>query len=182
MKIYTKTGDNGTTSLLGGKRVSKHHNRIEAYGTVDELISFIGLLRDQDIDMQSKEVLLNIQDHLMRCAAILARDCDNCKVKVPEIKDDDILFLENEIDKMEKNLEPLKVFVIPGGHVVVSLCHVARTVCRRAERHIIRLEKESKVDELIIKYMNRLSDFFFVLSRKFVKEFKVNEIHWHPNF
>jgi cob(I)alamin adenosyltransferase len=182
MKIYTKTGDDGSTSLIGGKRVSKDNNRIEAYGTVDELISFTGLLRDQDIDKLTKEILIHIQENLMKCAAILAWDGENYNAKVPEIRNDDILFLEKEIDSMEMNLEPLKVFVIPGGHIVVSLCHVARTVCRRAERHIIRLEKESKVDEPVIKYMNGLSDFFFVLSRKFVKEFKLNEIQWHPNF
>jgi cob(I)alamin adenosyltransferase len=180
MKIYTKTGDKGTTSLIGGKRVPKYHQRIEAYGTVDELIAYIGLIRDQDINPTIQSNLLIIQDNLMACASILAADCDDCQVKIPEIKNSDIEFLENEIDVMETSLPPLQSFVLPGGHTVVSFCHITRTVCRRAERIIIKLSEEQQVPESVIKYINRLSDYLFVLSRKFVKDFNINEIPWHP--
>ena len=180
MKIYTKTGDKGTTSLIGGKRVLKHNPRIEAYGTIDELISHIGLLRDQPIDGQLKDVLLKVQDRLMVCAAVLATDCDDCTIKIPEIKDIDITFLEQEIDSMESELEPLRSFIIPGGHPIVSYCHIARTVCRRAERIAIKLTETSIVPDSTIKYINRLSDYLFVLARKLAKDFKVNEIPWQP--
>ena len=180
MKIYTKTGDKGTTSLIGGKRVPKHNHRIEAYGTIDELISYIGLLRDQPIGEPLKEALLKVQDRLMVCAAVLATDCDDCTIKIPEIKDIDITFLEHEIDRMENELEPLRSFIIPGGHTVVSYCHIARTICRRAERITIKLSEDSIVPDSIIKYINRLSDYLFVLARKLAKDFKVNEIPWQP--
>jgi ATP:cob(I)alamin adenosyltransferase len=180
MKIYTKTGDKGTTSLIGGKRVPKHNPRIEAYGTIDELISYIGLLRDQPIGEPLKEALLKVQDRLMVCAAVLATDCDDCTIKIPEIKDIDITFLEHEIDRMENELEPLRSFIIPGGHTVVSYCHIARTICRRAERITIKLSEDSIVPDSIIKYINRLSDYLFVLARKIAKDFKVNEIPWQP--
>jgi cob(I)alamin adenosyltransferase len=181
MKIYTKTGDKGTTSLIGGKRVAKYHSRIEAYGTVDELISNIGLLRDQDIDQETKHFLIDIQDNLMNCASILAADCSDCKIQIPKILPKDINALELEIDRMETLLEPLTSFVLPGGHPIVSLCHVCRTICRRSERIIIKLTEETPVPEDLVIYINRLSDFFFVLSRKIAKELNVEQIPWKPN-
>ena len=181
MKIYTKTGDKGTTSLIGGKRVAKYHQRIEAYGTVDELISNIGLLRDQDIDQETKHFLVNIQDKLMNCASILAADCSDCKILIPKILPEDIYTIELEIDRMDNLLEPLTSFVLPGGHPIVSLCHVCRTICRRSERIIIKLTEDTPVPEDLVIYINRLSDFFFVLSRKIAKELNVEQIPWKPN-
>jgi len=181
MKIYTKTGDKGTTSLIGGKRVAKYHPRIEAYGTVDELISNIGFLRDQDIDQETKRFLINIQDKLMNCASILAADCSDCKIKIPEIFPEDIYAVELEIDRMDTLLEPLTSFVLPGGHPIVSLCHICRTICRRSERIILKLAEETSVPENLVIYINRLSDFFFVLSRKSAKELNVEQISWKPN-
>ncbi len=180
MKIYTKTGDSGTTSLIGGKRVPKYDLRIEAYGTVDELISWIGLVRDQDIDENTVELLVEIQDRLMTCASILAADCDDCKLRIPSLKEEDIGLLENSIDSMEESLEPLSSFVLPGGHTVISYVHIARNVCRRAERNALRLSAEFSVDELLIKYLNRLSDYLFVLSRKLGKDLEAAEILWKP--
>lgn len=181
MKIYTKTGDKGTTSLIGGKRVAKYHPRIEAYGTVDELISNIGLLRDQDIDEETKHFLTEIQDRLMNCASILAADCSDCKVEIPKILPEDINAVELEIDRMDNLLEPLTSFILPGGHLIVSMCHICRTICRRSERIIIKLTEETPVPEDLVIYINRLSDFFFVLSRKIAKELNVEQIPWKPN-
>jgi len=181
MKIYTKTGDKGTTSLIGGKRVSKYHPRIEAYGTVDELISYVGLLRDQNIDEETRAFLIEIQSNLMNCASILAADCTDCKVQIPKILPEDIYKIELEIDRMDSILEPLESFILPGGHQIVSLCHVCRTICRRGERIIIKLSEETPVSEDLIIYINRLSDFFFVLSRKISKELNVEQIPWKPS-
>ena len=181
MKKYTKTGDKGTTSLIGGKRVAKYHPRIEAYGTVDELISQVGLLRDQNINEETKHFLINVQDRLMNCASILAADCSDCKIQIPKILFEDIQTIEKEIDKMDSMLEPLKSFILPGGHHVVSLCHVCRTVCRRCERIIIKLSEETPVPENVVIYINRLSDFFFVLSRKLAKDLNIDQIPWQPN-
>ncbi|NJK96476.1 MAG: cob(I)yrinic acid a,c-diamide adenosyltransferase [Bacteroidetes bacterium] len=178
MKIYTKTGDKGQTSLIGGKRVSKSHLRIEAYGTIDELISHIGLLRDLSENPITHDFLVNIQDRLMICAAILAADCEDCQTKIPEILDSDIKELELEMDAMEETLEPLMSFVLPGGHPTVSHCHIARTVCRRAERIIVELSENFFVPDKLVKYINRLSDYLFVLSRKFSKDFNIDEIPW----
>lgn len=180
MKIYTKTGDKGTTSLIGGKRVPKYNIRIEAYGTVDELISYIGLLRDQNIDTRLQTNLLEIQDKLMVAAAILATDCDDCQIKLPELKEKDITFLEKEIDAMEQELPPLRSFVFTGGHTTVSFCHIARTVCRRAERISIELSEKLHVPEEVLKYLNRLSDYLFVLARKLGKDLNIKEIPWQP--
>jgi cob(I)alamin adenosyltransferase len=178
-KIYTKTGDNGETSLIGGTRVPKFHERIEAYGTLDELNSFVGLVRDQDIDTHTKTMLLEIQDRLFTAESILALDPSHEPLrKLPEIYEDDILKLEHEIDRMNENLPPITNFVLPGGHPVVSYCHIARTVCRRAERLVIKLSRHSKVNELVIKYLNRLSDYLFVLSRNLAKDFGVIETPW----
>jgi cob(I)alamin adenosyltransferase len=180
MKIYTKTGDKGTTSLIGGKRVPKYNLRIEAYGTIDELICYIGLIRDQNIDAKSKSSLLVIQDKLMVCASILATDCENCEIKLPELKETDITFLESEIDAMEAELEPLRSFILPGGHTTVSFCHISRTICRRAERIAIQLFEKFNVPDNVLKYINRLSDYLFVLSRKLGKDLNIKEITWQP--
>ncbi len=181
MKIYTKTGDKGTTSLIGGKRVPKHHPRIEAYGTVDELMAFVALLRDQnEVDEYRKSVLAEVLDRLMSCASILAADCDDCQVKIPSIPDSDIEFLERQMDEMDSQLEPLTSFVLPGGHQVVSLCHISRTICRRAERLAIELSENTQVPQNLIMYLNRLSDFFFMLSRYTAKKLNIMQIPWVP--
>lgn len=180
MKVYTKTGDKGTTSLIGGKRVLKSDLRIEAYGTIDELIAFTGLLYDQLEKENDKKLFLIIQDRLMTCATILATDCDDCDIKLPEINDEDIKLLEKEIDNLDKELPVLTKFVLSGGHTTVSFCHIARTVCRRAERLVIRVNQEKNDVDIVVKYLNRLSDFFFVLSRKLSIDLKCEEINWIP--
>ncbi len=178
MKIYTGTGDKGTTSLKGGKRVPKYHKRIEAVGNVDELISYMGLIRSQDISQDDKDTIVKIQDRLMTYATILATVYDDTDKKIPELKEEDLHMLEKEIDKMEKKLPALKNFILPGGNNVVSFCHIARTVCRRAERRITELSSGSFVPEFLIGYFNRLSDYLFVLGRKLSTDFNVNEIQW----
>ena len=180
MKIYTKKGDNGTTSLIGGKRVQKHHLRIESYGTVDELNSYIGLIRDQNIAKEDIEVLLEIQDRLFTIGSHLAAEPGKSKMVLPELFEKDITFLEDEIDRMDDNLEEMRSFVLPGGNTVVSYSHIARCVCRRAERISVHLSEESEVDEKIITYLNRLSDYLFTLSRKLTKDLDANEIAWVP--
>jgi cob(I)alamin adenosyltransferase len=181
MKIYTKTGDKGTTALIGGKRVSKAHARLEAYGSVDELIAYVGLIRDQAIDLNYKQMLITVQDKLMVCASELATDEDYSGKRLPLINDNDLLFLENAMDAMEATLPPLSHFVLPGGHTTVSFCHIARTVCRRAERQAIRLNDEHAVDPMVLRYINRLSDFFFMLSRKLTQDLNAEEIFWTPH-
>lgn len=181
MKIYTKTGDQGTTALFGGKRVSKAELRIDAYGTVDELNSFIGLVRDQEVNLKRKEVLIQIQNTLFIIGSILATEPGNVKVKIPSLSDDHVLFLEKQIDAMEAALQPLRFFILPGGHSSVSFCHVARTVCRRAERLTTALHDREKIDLLVLKYLNRLSDYLFVLSRKMSQELGVEEMPWKPD-
>lgn len=180
MKIYTKTGDTGTTSLFGGRRVSKADLRIETYGTVDELNSYIGLLRDQQANSSRKELLVEIQDRLFTMGSMLATEPGNTKVKIPILSENDIKFLESQIDEMESSLPAMKSFVLPGGHQSVSFCHVARTVCRRAERLVVALHSIEEIDELVIKYLNRLSDFLFVLSRKMTQELGAEETPWKP--
>lgn len=180
MKIYTKTGDNGTTALFGGKRVSKADMRINAYGTVDELNAYIGLVRDQEINQIRKSTLVEIQDRLFTVGSMLAAAPGNPNIKIPQLLDDDVVFLEKEIDAMDAALSPLKFFVLPGGHPAVSFCHVARTVCRRAERLVIGLHEHEAVDALIIRYLNRLSDYLFVLARKMAQELNVEETPWKP--
>jgi len=180
MKIYTKTGDKGETSLIGGTRVPKYHDRIEAYGTIDELISYIGLIRDQQIDDYYKKILIQIQDRLMTCASIIATDCENCKVKIPELFISDIETLEKEIDAMETKLKPLTSFVLPGGHTTVSHCHIARNICRRAERNSLKVKDQFKNSEKVIQYLNRLSDYLFVLSRKLSVDLGAQETPWKP--
>lgn len=180
MKIYTKTGDAGTTALFGGKRVSKADLRIESYGTVDELNSWIGVLRDQEINKSRQPILVAIQDRLFTIGSILATDPDNKKVKIPALTPDDILLLEKEIDAIDASIPPLKSFVLPGGHISVSFGHVARTVCRRSERLIIALDSTGKIEPLVIIYMNRLSDYLFMLCRQMSFELQANETPWSP--
>jgi len=180
MKIYTKTGDRGSTSLIGGTRVPKFDIRIEAYGTVDELISYIGLIRDYDIPTSDADFLLEIQDRLMTCASILATDCENCKDRIPALYDMDISVLEKEIDAIQNALPPLTSFVLPGGHKVVSFCHIARNVCRRAERYALKVADSFDLEPHVLMYLNRLSDYLFVLARKLTYNFNVEEVPWKP--
>ena len=185
MKIYTKTGDIGETSLFGGRRVLKSELRIETYGTVDELNSWIGLLRDVQTDDATKDLLKEIQDRLFTLGATLAADPNNSKLKTPDLHEADIELLERAIDKMDEELEPLRNFVLPGGHVHVSYCHLARTVCRRAERLCVALHYSTgdaqNAEVLIaIKYLNRLSDYLFTLSRKMAKDLGAEEVNWLP--
>lgn len=180
MKVYTKKGDSGTTQLIGGTRVVKSSMRIEAYGTVDELNSYLGLIRDQSVTETQQEQLLEIQDRLFTMGSLLATDPEGTKMKLPQLKDSDIENLENWIDEMEETLEPMTNFVLPGGHTTVSFCHIARCVCRRAERIVVDLNENEKIDSIILTYLNRLSDYMFVLSRKLSLDLKANEIPWKP--
>ena len=187
MKIYTKTGDKGTTALFGGTRVPKHHIRIDSYGTVDELNSHIGLIRDQDIDELSKQVLVTIQDKLFTVGAVLATDPEKAMLKsgkkrlnIPTIADEDIELLENEMDRMNEVLPPMTHFVLPGGHQTVSFCHIARCVCRRAERLATALYELEPFEGTTLQYLNRLSDYLFVLARKLSHDLKADEIKWIP--
>ena len=187
MKIYTKTGDDGTTGLFGGTRVPKHHIRIESYGTIDELNSWIGLIRDQKIDPISKEILKTIQEKLFTIGALLAIDPKKEKLKngkdrlnIPKINSSDLEFLEVEIDRMEQGLAPMTHFILPGGHPTVSYCHISRTICRRAERLVAQLHQTSAVDTTLMAYINRLSDFLFVLARNLSKQLKAEEVLWIP--
>jgi cob(I)alamin adenosyltransferase len=182
LKIYTKTGDKGTTSLIGGTKVPKSHLRIEAYGTVDELNSYIGLCRDLLKNKKSRKVLLEIQDRLFTMGSSLACDPEKeTKMKIPDLEEEDITLLEKEIDRMDEIIPPMKNFILPGGDKSVSALHIARCVCRRAERCCVRLESEGGETELIIiKYLNRLSDYLFVLARFTGYQLKVKEIPWKP--
>lgn len=180
MKIYTKTGDAGKTSLIGGTRVLKSDPRIEAYGTVDELNSFIGVVFDHCTDEHSKNVLKEIQDRLFTIGSELACDPEkNIKMKLPDLQESDVELLEKEMDAMDAELPVMKNFILPGGMPAVSFTHVARSVCRRAERCCINLsENDGKVDPLIIKYINRLSDYLFMLARFTGMKNKAPEIIW----
>ena len=182
LKIYTKTGDTGTTSLIGGTKVPKSHLRIEAYGTVDELNSYLGLCIDLLTDEQSRKTLREVQDRLFTIGSALA--CDPVRepgMKLPDLKITDIQLLEEEIDRMTEALPPMKNFILPGGHATLSHLHIARCVCRRTERHCVRLELEGEeVSPLIIQYLNRLSDHLFVLSRYIGHQLSIPEIPWKP--
>jgi cob(I)alamin adenosyltransferase len=178
MKIYTKTGDKGMTSLVGGTRISKASLRIDTYGTIDELNSWIGLLRDQAVNESRRDLLKEIQDRLFTIGAELAAEATQTKKKIPDLHESDILLLENEMDKMNEVIPPLRAFVLPGGNQAVSFTHIARTVCRRAERLVITLAEIEGVNSLIIKYLNRLSDYIFVLSRKITQEIGSEEVAW----
>jgi len=185
MKIYTKTGDQGETSLFGGTRVKKYHIRIEAYGTIDELNSYIGLVRDQKIDQEAFNSLIKVQNDLFTLGAMLATPPEKEKLKsgaerlkISKISKIDIEFLETAIDSMNENLPEMTNFILPGGHPTVSFCHIARSICRRAERITVQLNQIEPINENIIIYLNRLSDFLFVMARKLTKENKAEEIQW----
>ncbi len=180
MKIYTKTGDKGKTSLFGGTRVSKADDRLEAYGTIDELNSHIGLVRDTQSDEHLKTILKEIQDRLFTIGANLATDKTSKMAQIPDLFDTDIELLEKEIDDMEQSLSPMTSFILPGGHVHVSHCHIARCVCRRTERLTIKLSESVQIEPIIIRYLNRLSDYLFVLSRKVTQELGADEVPWNP--
>ncbi|SDX67970.1 cob(I)yrinic acid a,c-diamide adenosyltransferase [Flavobacterium degerlachei] len=187
MKVYTKTGDKGTTALFGGTRVPKDHIRIESYGTVDELNSYIGLVRDQDMNTHYKDILVEIQDRLFTIGAILATPPEKEVMKNGELRlkklgivESDIELLENEIDSMESELPPMTHFVLPGGHTTVSYCHISRCVCRRAERLAVHLSHNEPVATIAIKYLNRLSDYLFVLARKLSHDLQAEEVQWIP--
>jgi cob(I)alamin adenosyltransferase len=187
MKIYTKTGDQGTTALLGGTRVKKYNLRINSYGTVDELNSYIGLIKDQQISEDHKEGLLKVQNELFTLGAMLATPPDKEMLKsgkdrlnIPKIDKESILFLENEIDKMELTLPQMTHFILPGGHQAVSFCHIARCVCRRAERLSVELNDQEPINNDILKYLNRLSDYLFVLARKLSQDLQIEEFKWIP--
>jgi cob(I)alamin adenosyltransferase len=187
MKIYTKTGDKGTTALFGGTRVPKHHIRIDSYGTVDELNSHLGLIRDQDIDAHSKSILQIIQDNLFTVGAVLATDPEKAILKsgkerlnIPKISSEDIELLEKEMDSMNETLPQMTHFVLPGGHQTVSFCHIARCVCRRAERLASALNELEPFQPETLTYLNRLSDYLFVLARKLSKDLQAEEVKWIP--
>lgn len=177
MKIYTLTGDDGSTSLSGGKRVPKHSSRVEAYGSVDELIAWIGLLRVLHENSARRNILVNIQDNLMRCATALALEKPEESWPFPD--EGSIISLEREIDKMDEELPVLKNFILPGGNLAISYCHIARCVCRRAERAVLRLKRKEPVPDILHKFLNRLSDYLFVLSRKISYESGSEEVIWH---
>ena len=178
IKIYTKGGDKGETSLLGGTRVLKSNERVEAYGNLDELNSFIGCIREHDIDRHYREILDRIQSNLFIAEALIARDPVKVTRELPTLSEDEIPLLEKEIDQMNEELPPLHSFILPGGAPVVSACHVARTICRRAERSVVRLNQIQPVEEIIIRYLNRLSDYLFVLARKVGKDSGAEERKW----
>lgn len=187
MKVYTKTGDKGTTSLFGGTRVPKDHIRIESYGTIDELNSYIGLVRDQEMTTHYKDILAEIQDRLFTIGAILATPQEKEVLKNGELRlqklgilDSDVELLENEIDRMEADLPQMTHFVLPGGHITVSHCHIARCICRRAERLAVHLSHNEPVAAIAITYLNRLSDYLFVLARKLSFDLKAEEVKWIP--
>jgi len=187
MKIYTKTGDQATTALFGGTRVAKHHMRIHSYGSIDELNSWLGLLRDQSANEHNKSILIKIQDTLFTIGAILATDPEKAQLKsgksrlnIPLLESKDITLLEDEIDRLNKNLPAITHFILPGGHPNVSNCHITRTVCRRAERMISLLHEHEPVEPLVLAYINRLSDYLFVLARKLSLDLQAEEIKWNP--
>ncbi|MEJ2584513.1 MAG: cob(I)yrinic acid a,c-diamide adenosyltransferase [Robiginitalea sp.] len=183
MKIYTKSGDEGTTALFGGTRVPKHHIRIQSYGTVDELNSWLGLLRDQQVAPRHTEFLLSIQDKLFTMGSMLATEPDASRPRggeLPQLLSGDVESLEGEIDALNESLPPMTHFILPGGHPSVSYCHIARTVCRRAERMTTLLNEHTAVPPVVLAYLNRLSDYLFILARKLSLELQVDEIKWVP--
>jgi cob(I)alamin adenosyltransferase len=179
MKVYTRTGDDGSTSLAGGRRVPKFHPRIEAYGSVDELISWIGLLRDFRENGSRRDTLIYIQDQLMRCALSLATEEEKNEKAEKYLPDKNcVSVIEGEIDRMEARLPSTRNFVLPGGNILVSYCHIARCVCRRAERSVLRLNNAEKIPPILYKFLNRLSDYLFILSRLISLELDNKEIIW----
>ncbi len=187
MKIYTKTGDKGTTALYGGTRVPKHHLRIEAYGTVDELNSYLGLIRDQEITLEDKNLLIRIQNELFTLGSMLATPTEKEILKngkerlnIIKVNTDFIENLEKEIDAINAIVPPMTHFILPGGHTTVSYCHLARCVCRRAERITVLLSEKEAINPRILEYLNRLSDYLFMLARKLTFELKISETPWIP--
>lgn len=180
MKVYTKKGDKGTTSLIGGTRVPKHSLRIESYGTVDELNSYIGLIRDQEIHPDYKSQLIEIQDRLFTIGSSLAADPHKSKMKLPDLLESDVQFLEDKMDEMDSFLPEMRFFVLPGGHTTVSYCHLARCVCRRAERITTNLQENEFVAPIVLQYLNRLSDYLFVMGRKLAQDLGAEEQPWNP--
>ena len=179
MKIYTKTGDKGTTSLLSGRRVDKYHPRINAYGTIDELNSWVGLLREY-AGVETKRELIAIQETLFSMGSHLAAEPGTQTFPLPALDNGQIVALEMAMDRMNESLPELRSFILPGGHISVSHCHIARTVCRRAERHVVELAGVDEIPEFIVVFLNRLSDYFFVLARKFAADNHAEEIPWKP--
>lgn len=180
MKIYTKKGDQGTTGLIGGTRILKSSMRIESYGTVDELNSYIGLVRDQTIKEELKIQLIEIQDRLFTIGSSLASDPEKSTMKIPDLNDEDVAALEKWMDEMNDTLPEMRSFILPGGHTTVSFCHIARCVCRRAERIIVDLSQDEFVAALVLTYLNRLSDYLFMLSRKISQDLGAVEQPWKP--
>ena len=181
MKVYTKKGDKGKTQLLGGSMVNKNHIKLECYGTIDELNAFIGNIYDQEISSFHKEILLKIQNQLFNLGSIISFDGKKDKIKLPNVTAENIEMMEKAIDKMEETLPMLKNFILPSGHPTASICHIARTVCRRAERNLVALGQEEIIDNLHIQYLNRLSDYLFVLARAILKENNAIEIEWQKD-
>lgn len=179
-KIYTKQGDKGQTSLIGGSRVPKYDDRVEAYGTIDELKSYIGIIRDLSEDAEMKALMLIIQERLFTAESRVAVDSEEALQKMPSLYEKDIQLLEDKIDEMNESLPELTSFILPSGHILASHAHVARTICRRAERITLRAFQDTEVDPLVIKYLNRLSDFLFVLARKFANELGSGDVKWEP--
>ena len=180
MKIYTKKGDQGHTGLIGGTRVSKGELRIEAYGTVDELNSYIGLIRSFDIQTKAVQQLIEIQDRLFTIGSSLASDPEKSNMKIPDLLESDVILLEDWMDEMDASLPPLTSFVLPGGHPFIGHIHVARCVCRRTERLVVTLDEHDFVAPLVLSYLNRLSDYLFVLGRRIAMDLSVQEIEWKP--
>ena len=180
MKLYTKGGDKGKTSLIGGTRVGKDSLQIETYGTVDELNSYIGVIRDHDTNKDHHEFLIYIQDRLFTIGALLAQDQSNSDIKLPELNESDIDELEAKIDELQASIPPMTHFILPGGHPAVSFCHVARCVCRRTERLVVALNNEIPKFDLEMKFLNRLSDYLFILSRSLSKSLDAEEVKWIP--
>lgn len=178
-RIYTKTGDEGDTALFGGRRVAKSHLRVDAYGTVDELNSYVGWLRDSVLEEEIKQLLTQVQHRLFTVGAALASDPEK-HPPIPDLLPEDIALLEKQIDRMDAHLPPLKHFILPGGHTTVSVCHVCRTVCRRAERLVVALHQTDPVEPLVLQYLNRLSDYFFMLARQLGHDLGAEEVIWNP--
>jgi cob(I)alamin adenosyltransferase len=181
MKIYTKKGDKGKSQLLGGSMVDKNHIKLECYGTIDELNSFIGNIYDQEISIFHKEILFKIQNQLFNLGSIISFDGEKDKIKLPNITTQNIKMMEKAIDKMEEELPMLRAFILPSGHPTASKCHIARTVCRRAERNLVALSQEEQIDNLHMQYLNRLSDYLFVLARAILKDKNAQEIQWQKD-
>ena len=181
MKIYTKKGDEGNTQLLGGSMVKKTHIKLECYGTIDELNAFIGNIYDQEISESHKEILLKIQNQLFNLGSCIAFDGKKESIKLPNVTENNIEMLEKAIDKMDASLPILKNFILPSGLSTVSKCHIARTICRRAERNLVALGEEEKINPLHLKYLNRLSDYLFVLARFILMENDISATEWEKD-